>query len=96
MTDATVKLTAYNTNFETEAEFDAWVSYVAAHIDDVTGLDVKVDSYAFTGRGAGGTDDEIRTFSEDLAICETHERIIESALCDLWDRACADSFEVQS
>ncbi len=39
---ATVCLTAYNTGFQTEDEFDAWAAYVAARIDEVTGLDVSV------------------------------------------------------
>ena len=87
----TVTLSAYNTGFAAEADFDAWVDYVADHLeeecafgDDVT---IDVDAFSFSGRDAGGNRDEIDT-NDDFLACET----ITEALRTLWDDACADNF----
>jgi hypothetical protein len=84
---ASVTLTAYNLGPNTrEADFDAWVAYVAEHIDEATGLDVSVDAFAFTGRGAGGDKDNVSCDDED-------RETIEEALEMLWERGCAESFK---
>jgi hypothetical protein len=90
MTSYTVKLTAYNTGFADEADFDAWVDYVQQHIeeecafgDDVT---IDVDAFPFSGRGAGGDHDEIDTDDDEA------REAIEEALRTLWDNGCADNF----
>ena len=89
---ATVRLTAYNMGpYATEADFDAWVRYVAANIDEATGLDVTVDAFQFAGRGAGGDEDEISGWETE----EDRETIGE-ALEALWERGCMSSFEVAS
>ena len=87
---ATVRLTAYNMGPNaTKEEFDAWVRYVAANIDDETGLDVTVDAFRFAGRGAGGDVDEISGWETE----EDRETIV-VALETLWERGCMSSFEV--
>lgn len=40
----------------TEADFDAWVAYVAREIDEALGIDAEVDQFAFTGPGFEGED----------------------------------------
>ena len=84
MSAPTLTLTAYNTGFETEAEWDAWTAYVAANVDEACGFGVDVDSFALTGRGAGGTDDEISDATDE------QEGTIREALSDLWDRWCSE------
>lgn len=56
---ASIKVTLSAANLgpqATEADFDAWASYVVAHIDEALGLSCEVDQAAFTGRGAEGED----------------------------------------
>jgi hypothetical protein len=89
---ATVRLTAYNMGPDaTEEEFNAWTRYVAANIDEATGLDVTVNAFQFAGRGAGGDEDEISGWETE----EDREAIVE-ALEALWERGCMSSFEVAS
>jgi hypothetical protein len=84
-----VKLTAYNTGFADEAEFDAWVDYVVANIDAAAGFEVGVERAAFTGRGA--------TFSDEFSgATDEQEEHLSLVLADLWERGCAESFEVPS
>lgn len=40
----------------TEADFDAWASYVSSHIDDALDIDATVEQAAFTGRNATSGD----------------------------------------
>lgn len=49
----------------TEADFDAWASYVAREIDGSLGIDAEVDQFGFTGSlfepedsVIGGTDEQ--------------------------------------
>lgn len=77
----TVTLTSYNMGDATESDFDAWASFVAARIDDATGLDVTVDQARFGEAGK----DEIRGNVDDDMV-ET----VREALRDLWDAFCAD------
>jgi hypothetical protein len=85
-----VKLTAYNTGFTDETDFDAWIAYVAAHIDETVGFDVEVDAFAFTGRNAGGEHDEITGATDEQEIA-----IKEAISYTLWDQGCADNFDQQ-
>lgn len=67
----------------TEADFDAWASYVAAHIEERTALDVAVDQHAFSGP---------RAWSEDTirgADADQREAIV-GAIQSLWENFCAD------
>ena len=69
-----------------EADFDAWVAYVSAHIDEATGLDVTVDT-----RGKRDVqDDRIRATSDDPANSDDAQTI-RDALVTLWDAFCADT-----
>jgi hypothetical protein len=86
-----VRLTSYNTGFTLESEWDAWVAYVVAHIDEEVGFEVNVDAFAFTGRMAGGSEDEVSGATD-----EQEAAIREACSHTLWDRGCADNFEVQS
>jgi hypothetical protein len=83
----TVKLTAYNTGFSDESDFDAWVAYVTAHLEAHVGFPVDVDAFAFTGRNAGGAEDEIGGTDREC------EAIREAVSVSLWDQACADNFD---
>ncbi len=105
---ATVCLTAYNTGFQTEDEFDAWAAYVAARIDEVTGLDVSVLHLEFGHPGIAVVGDPIddayaltgRNAGGDTdtvtAASEEDEQTIREALAALWERGCAESFGVAS
>ena len=44
MSRPTVTLTSYSTGFEDEADYDAWIAYVAAHIAEHVGFAVDVDA----------------------------------------------------
>jgi len=83
-----VKLSAYHTGFTDEADFDAWISYVAAHLDEEVGFEVDVEAFAFTGRGAGGDEDEVSGATDDQG-----EAIHEALSHTLWDRGCGDNFD---
>ncbi len=92
---ASVHLSAADTGFDDEADFDAWVDYVSEHIDDACGFRVEVTAAAFTGRNA--------TFEDEITAADDGQvEAIREALRDLWDRGCAESFgadtvgEVQS
>jgi len=83
-----VKLTAYNLGgYATEADFDAWAQYVAAHIDEACGFEVDVDQFRFVG---GPAKDEVRDATDEQG--ET----IREALRELWERGSAESFKVQA
>lgn len=93
MTPITVKLTAYNMGPNaTEQDFDSWVAYVTANADDADGsvfggdLCVSVESYPFSG---GPANDGVRGARND----EERERILE-CLAILWERGCADGFQL--
>lgn len=61
----------------TEADYDAWVTFVCERIDDATGLDVNVEE-----RGAQDVqDDTIRGYAGD-------EQPIRDALETLWNEFC--------
>lgn len=82
--NVSVTLTAYNMGPDaTEADFDSFAALVADRIDDVTGLDVEVDQFAFTG--SGQSEDRI-----DGATDEQREAIRE-ALDGLWQEWCSPS-----
>jgi hypothetical protein len=85
-------LTAYNMGDVTEEDFDAWARYVAARIDDMTGLDVDVDQGPFTGERGVLFDDMIDHGDEDHETCTQNEEIIQDALRDLWDSFCAEGW----
>lgn len=61
---ATVKLSSANMGPDaTEADFDAWTSWVSDRIDDVAGCSVSVEQFAFGSGDAdevSGLDDEAR------------------------------------
>ena len=62
-----------------EADFDAWVAFVCARIDVMTGLDVTVEY-----RGA-------RDVQDDCIIADDADRqTIHDAIQLLWDAFCAD------
>lgn len=69
-----VTLTAYNMGSEaTEADFDAWASYVAEHIDEALDLTVEVDQHGFPGGPAedtiqGATSDQRDEIRRYLAV----------------------------
>jgi hypothetical protein len=48
----------------TEADFDAWASYVAANIDEALSIDADVDQAGFTGR-TSISDDEVSGATEE-------------------------------
>jgi hypothetical protein len=88
LSSAAVRLTAYNTGFTEEADFDAWVAYVTEHIEEAVGFPVEVDSFAFTGRNAGGARDEVTGATDEQA-----EAIRDALSNSLWEQACADNFD---
>lgn len=84
MKNITVTLTSYNMGDVTEADYDAWISYVSARIDERTGLDVTVDASPF---GCGSSEDCISGYED-----EDDRQIIQDTLYCLWDEFCADGF----
>lgn len=88
---ATLTLTSYSCEsaMDGEADFDAWTSYVAARIDERTGLDVTVDQTAWRNPGAFEDIIECQCDATD-ASCSCAADIRE-ALRVLWDEFCADS-----
>lgn len=83
MTIPTVTLTSYNMGDATEAEYDAWTSYVCEHIDEHTGFEVAVEVDRF---GTAGDDRIVATDEQREAI--------QAALADLWQSWCADGATV--
>ena len=80
MSDATITLGRDGMGEQAdEADFDAWVSYVCAHIDEATGLDVDVEV-----RGARDVQDDAITGMDD-------RQPIHDAIQSLWDAFCADA-----
>jgi hypothetical protein len=57
-----IVLTAYNMGDVSEADFDAWASWVAAHVDEACGVDASVDQYPFRG---GPSRDTVYSADED-------------------------------
>lgn len=77
---ATIKLSSYNMGDVTEEDFDAWAAYVAEHIDEMCGFDVRVDQFRF-GSSDNSGDDLIE------ADAEEQRTTIEEAVREMWDRA---------
>ncbi len=73
----------------TEADFDAWASYVNDHIEEATGLDIDIDQFDFTGPNAG-SEDLIRASGEDW------DAIHHWLSNDGWEEFCADSLPKES
>jgi hypothetical protein len=67
----TLILRSYNMGNVTEAEFDAWASYVARQIDTRCGFTVDVDQARFGEAGddviSGATDEQRETIRETIA-----------------------------
>ncbi len=69
--------------YATEADFDDWAGYVAAHVDERTGFDCSVDQARF---GAPG-DDVVRL--EYLASADEADIVaIRGVIADMWDDWC--------
>lgn len=88
MAQVEVVLTTHGMGDASEADFDAWASYVAARINERAGLDVSVDQARF---GEGGGDrvnfaDGVKDGDAPNDACET----VREALRGLWDDFCAD------
>ena len=65
----------------TEADFDAWVAYVAREIDEALGIDAEVDQFAFTGPGFEGEDAVSGGTAEQREdVKKHHTKIVE--LCE--------------
>lgn len=64
-----------------ESDYLAWVAYVENHIDDATGLDVRVD----TRSARDVQDDAIRVYRDGYEEADVHD-----ALQSLWEAFCAD------
>jgi hypothetical protein len=80
MSDATVILGRDGMGEATEADFDAWVTFVCDKIDGATGLDVDVEV-----RHLGDVQ------SDHFAPRGTpNAETVESAIVDLWEQFCAD------
>lgn len=69
----------------TEADFDAWATYICDHIDEATGLVCEVDQAAFTGRGAEAED------RIEGATDEQREAIRGWLSVTGWEAFCADA-----
>lgn len=75
---STIKITLSAANMgpnATEADFDAWASYVAANIDEALGIDADVDQAGFTGRTSipedqvtGGTEEQNESVCRWLSV----------------------------
>ena len=85
MSRPTVTLTSYSTGFEDEADYDAWIAYVAAHIAEHVGFAVEVDACSFA-----------RPEFEDTVVDATPDQeasIREAVSYSLWDAGCGDNFD---
>jgi len=83
---ATLTITSYSFDpMATEADFDAWVSYVSSRIDERTGLDVTVESTRFERPEV--FEDVIR--AARWADQDDAEQTIGDALTSLWEEFCA-------
>jgi predicted DNA-binding helix-hairpin-helix protein len=76
----TLTLTAYNLGDATEADFDAFTSYVAEKIDDATGLNVTVEQHPFR---SGPSTDTI------VGATDEQQETIREAVESLWQSWCA-------
>ncbi len=76
----TVKLTAYNTNFDSVSDWESWASFVADNIDETCGFEVAVDTYPFS---RGPSKDDVSADTDE------QEETIKEALRRLWDDWCA-------
>ncbi len=83
MARITLTLTSYTTGFEDEADFDRWTSYVAAHIDEATGLDVTVEQTRFAAPGQFADAISGATVAQEESITE--------AVREMWDNASWDN-----
>lgn len=77
-----IVLTSYNMGDVTEADFDAWASWVASHVEMVFGVDATVDQFRF---GESVVDDVVRGGNETL-----REEIAQWLSVDGWSDFCAD------
>lgn len=66
-------------NDATEADYDAWVSYVCERIDDATGLMVDVET-----RGPRDVQTDVIS-----GVSDDERTIVEEAKASLWDDWCA-------
>lgn len=64
-----------------EADYDAWVSYVADRIDKRSGLDVTVEE-------SNPRDVQIDQYSSDV---DGNDEIVAEAISALWEEFCADT-----
>lgn len=80
---ASVTLTAYNLGPDaTEADFDAWASFVARWIDEAAGCYVVVDQHPFSNGPAADT---------IAAGCDEDEVAVREAVERLWEAWCGES-----
>lgn len=88
---ATLTLTSYSCGSAMggEADFDAWAAYVAARIDERTGLDVTVERTRWENPGAFKDEIACSCSATDEA-CACREDI-DLALATLWEEFCADA-----
>jgi hypothetical protein len=85
MKKATLTLTAYNMGDVSEQDFDAWATFVANRIDELTKLDVTVIQRAFQG---GASEDKVTC---DCPLgCDCRD-IVKETLHVMWDEFCADA-----
>ncbi len=78
----TLTLTSANMGDVSEEDFDAWAEYVAARIDEKTGLDVSVEQARFGEAGEDRHDNMVVAYGADP---------IDEALRALWEDFCADA-----
>ena len=71
----------------TAEDFDAWVAYVAARIDEATGLDVTVDER----RHRDVQDDAIRVEGTEDSDPAADREMVREVLAALWESWCEES-----
>lgn len=84
MKNITVILTSYNMGDVTEADYDAWVTFVSARIHVRPDLNITVEASPF---GRGKSEDYISGYED-----EDDRQSIQDTLQSLWDDFCADGF----
>ena len=80
---AKVTLHAGGMGNATEADYWAWVAYVASRIDEMTGLDVDVEATPF---GVSLADDQVSSSAPE------HVEALREALEVLWGRFCMEDW----
>jgi len=84
MSTATVTLSAYCTNFDNAADWDAWVDFVCDNIDDACGFEVDVATFPMF---------RCPELDEVVAPDADSEQTIKDAIQRLWDDFCSGPVE---